>query len=135
MKNSIKTATILLFVFALSSFKNFSLSGDYGNWQTSSCYKGIDFCVKKDDYNEYAKKTKWWVKFRNRYYEDVHFDCKLTESYINSAKGTDRIHLKAGSSNEETWFLLNESNSVNVFVNSLRMGQDDYGTKYVPCDR
>lgn len=135
MKNSIRIFSILLLISVTSSFKNLSLSGDYGNWQTTSCFKGVDFCVRKVEYNEYAKKYKWLVKFRNRYYEDVHFDCKLTESYINSAKGTDRVHIKANSEGGESWFLVNEANSVNLFVNSLRMGKDDWGTNYIPCDR
>ncbi len=69
---------------------------DYGPWKTTSCHKGIDFCINRGEYNESAKKYKWWVKFRNRYYETAHISVGATESYNKTPYIDSRIHIKPG---------------------------------------
>lgn len=122
----------LLFL-VLTSFKA-SNNTDWSPWQTSSCYEGLDFSVKRDAYNEYAKKYKWLIKFRNTYDEDISFSFVLKERTVNSANGTHRANVKANSEGSGTWFLLEDANSVNAFMDKLRFGSDDWGTAYAPCD-
>lgn len=119
----------------LTSFTNSTPSGDWGPWTSMSCFKGLDFSVKKASYNEYAKKYEWWVKFRNRYNTNASFNCVLKESYVSSAKGTDRVTVRANSEGGSTWFLIAEANYARVFVDKLRFGNDDWGTDYATCDQ
>lgn len=132
MRKTLSILTVSFFALSLMGFKEPAVS-DYGAWKSVSCFRGLDFCVKKASYNEYAKKYEWWVKFRNRYQETVSFDFTAKESYVNTAKTTDRISVRPGGENG-SWFLLAEESSVNVFVDHLRFGQDDWGTKYAACD-
>ncbi|RZL47931.1 MAG: hypothetical protein EOP00_10570 [Pedobacter sp.] len=133
MKRIITHFPVIL-LFILLSTTSASAQSEYGPWRTTSCFKGLDYCVKRGPYNESARKYEWWVKFRNRYSENVAFNCVLKESYVGSAKGTDRVNVRANSEGGSSWFLLGEANSVNVFIGELRFGNDDWGTKYANCD-
>jgi hypothetical protein len=119
--------------FVLTSFKS-SIFTDYGPWKTTSCFKGLDYCVKRASYNEYSKKYEWWVKFRNRYNEKVTFNCVLKESNVYSANGNNRLDVEANSEGGEMWFLVADANAVKVFIDKLRFGNEDWGTKYASCD-
>jgi hypothetical protein len=133
MKKITATFSLIVLTLIISSFKA-PLQSSYGPWRTTSCFRGLDYCVKRASYNEYAKKYEWRVKFRNRYNENVSFNCVLKESSVSSAKGTERVTVKANSEGGSSWFLVADANSVNVFIGELRFGQDDWGTKYAPCD-
>ena len=132
-----KITTILLltiFILVVGNFKSYAQSS-YGPWQSSSCFKGVDFCVKRVTYNESARKYEWTVKFRNRYNENVTFSCALKESSISSGKGTDQVTIKANSEGGSTWFLVADADAVTVFIDSLTFGEEDWGSnKYAPCD-
>ncbi|MGB3345627.1 MAG: hypothetical protein WBA61_17080 [Aequorivita sp.] len=132
MKKTTFLFAIGLLFIVLTSF-NSSNNTDWGPWQTSSCYKGLDFCVKKNEYNQYAKKHNWSIKFRNRYNEKVSFGFVLKESNVNSAKGTHRVTVQANSEGSGTYFLVADANSVRAFIDQLRFG-DDWGTNHAPCD-
>jgi hypothetical protein len=123
---------VLLIVTGISVAFKSPWQTSYGPWRTTSCYKGIDFCVKKGAYNEYAKKYEWWVKFRNRYHSTATFSFIAKESSITTAKTNERISIPSGEE-ASSWFLLAETNSINVFVDKMRFGDDDWGSEYVPC--
>lgn len=132
MKKTTFLFAIGLVFLVLSSF-NTSNNTDWGPWQTSSCYKGLDFSLKRDSYNDYAKKYKWLIKFRNRYNENVAFSFVLKENSVSSADGTHRGNVKANSEGPGTYFLLADANSVKTFIDKLRFG-NDWGSDYVQCD-
>jgi hypothetical protein len=111
-----------------------SNQSDYGPWRTTSCYRGLDYCVKRASYNESARKYEWWVKFRNRYQEDISFNYVLKESNVNGAAGTDRGTVKKGSISSGSWFLVADPNSVSVFIDKVRFGEDNWSDKYANCD-
>lgn len=113
-----------VFIACISVFGNIICFGQtYGTWKTITCYQGLDFCVKKESYNEYAKKYMWWVKFRNRYQEDISFSFVSKERSYETAKTTDRITLAPGQE-KESWFLVAEDTEVRVFVDNVRFGVD-----------
>ncbi|UAY52639.1 hypothetical protein [Ferruginibacter albus] len=129
-ENTLKTIITMFFIIGCITAK---AQSEYGQWRTTSCFKGIDFCVKKASYNESARKYEWWVKFRNRYTQTISFDFTAKESYVTSANTTDRVTIKPGDEGG-SWFLVADANSVKVFVDHLRFGNDDWGTAYAPCD-
>lgn len=116
----------------LTSFIS-SNNADWGPWRTSSCFKGLDYSLKKNKYNEYAKKHNWTIKFRNRYNEKVSFSYVLKESNVSSAEGSHRTTVLANSEGPGTFFLLADANSVKTFIDKLRFG-NDWGSDYVQCD-
>ena len=115
----------------LNSFKN-PIQSSYGPWNKTSCYRGIDYCVKRASYNDVAKKYEWWVKFRNNYQTTVSFSFIAKESNVRSAETSSRLTVRSGEDGSN-WFLLADANSIRVFVDRLRFG-DDNGGKYAPCD-
>jgi hypothetical protein len=129
-----KTVIFIVFLFVSLTNSKSTINSEWGEWKTTSCFRGLDFCVRKASYNEYAKKYEWWVKFRNRYHENVSFNCVLKESHVNTAKGTDRVTVKSGSEGGNTWFLVADGNAVNLFIGELRFGNDDWGTPHANCD-
>jgi hypothetical protein len=110
-----------------------TLQHEFGAWRTTSCFRGLDYCVKRTEYNEYSRKYEWHVKFKNRYVENITINCVLAASDVSAATTTDRVTVRAG---EETtlWFLVPDANSVNVFIDKARFGNDDWGTPYAKCD-
>jgi hypothetical protein len=123
--------SIIILMITTSSFETPVQTG-YGPWQTTSCYKGIDYCVKRNEYNEYSKKYHWSVKFRNRYQTKVSISFTAKESYVRSASTTDRVTIRSGAEHSN-WFLIADGNAITVFVDKLRFGEEDSG-KYEYCD-
>lgn len=104
----------------------------YGPWTTSNCYRGLDYCVRKDYYDKNLNKYKWSVKFRNRYRIKVHFNFILKESSAATANPISRMSLQSGSE-DGSWFFVPEGNRVRVFIDGVRFGDSDEGDRAV-CD-
>lgn len=108
-------------------------SNEWGAWVNDDCFSGIDFRVKKGDYNNYAKQWYWYVQFRNRYNKQVHF------SYAVAEPGTrpepdHRISADANDVSDSTGFLLYSGGQIRVRVGYIRFGSYDSGT-YSTCDK
>lgn len=131
MKKITAILSLTIITLMISSFKS-PMQSSYGPWKTTSCFKGLDYCVKRASYNEYNGKYEWLVKFRNRYQEKVNFSFTAKESSVSSARTSNRISIRSGGE-DGTWFYLAEANSINVFVDQMRFGEDDF-SKYASCD-
>lgn len=106
-------------------------ANNYGPWNTVHCFDGLDYAVKRNAYNEFAKKYEWRVKFRNRYNVKIHFGVAVKESNVTSANSTDRFDLAPGAETSQ-WFLVADGNSVRVFIDRFRFGDNDAGP-YASC--
>lgn len=133
-----KNLFLSAFIILLSSASSLAQT-DWGYWHETDCLKGLEFRVKRLEYNQYAKKYKWAVQFRNKYQQDIHFNCIAVEPQREreikaSGKTSDRIHVKANNDNGHAWFLVDSPSSVYVFVNRIRIGDKDNGD-YSNCDK
>lgn len=129
-----KLILILIVIFTTSQV--FAQS-NWGAWKTSDCYKGLDYRTKKGDYNEIAKKYKWFVEFRNRYHEPLSLSTNLfaTESEYITGKTVSRLtYIKNGES-KTSWFLIKPTatNGIWIKYNKVRVGSNDSGD-YYGCD-
>ncbi|OSY89497.1 hypothetical protein WH52_02360 [Tenacibaculum holothuriorum] len=111
----------------------------WGNWNRTDCLRGLDFRVRNDGYNKYAKKYRWSIQFRNRYRDDIHFSYKAVapnEKYDirSSGRTTDRVHVDSGDT-RGSYYLVRSGNSIYVYINKIRLGEKDYGYGYYDCDR
>jgi len=111
----------------------------WGSWNTTDCLRGLDFRVRNDGYNKYAKKYRWSIEFKNRYKESLHFSYKAVapnQKYEirRSGKTTDRIHVNSGGK-RGSYYLVNSSSSIYIYVNRIRIHHKDYGVKYYKCDK
>jgi len=147
MKKSISIVLAVVFSIGLMSFmdvdkKNdkaeINLQSEWSEWNQTSCLSGLDFRVKRGDYNEYAKKYKWFVEYKNRYTETIHFGSHAVpysqkNEILSSKKVSIRKHLKPGDVTS-TYFLVDENSTIYVYVGKIRMGEKDYGD-YSRCDK
>jgi len=152
MKKTLSILTIALFVFVSLSFvqsnsKDSELleiklsksinSGVWGEWNTTSCFKGLDFRVKKKSTSTEGK-YEWLVQFRNRYNEKIVFMYEMVpynerHAIENSGRTTNYVDLKANYTESSTHYrYLNESNSVYVYINKVRFGGS---SNYAECDK
>jgi len=125
-----------MFLLSANSFSQSS----WGYWQQTDCLEGLDFRVKRGEYNKYAKKYKWYIEFRNRYSNNIHFSCIAVEpsrrsEIRNSGKTSDRTHAKANGGTTTVWFLVNSSSEIYVYVNRIRINDKDWGVDYYDCDK
>jgi len=129
---------IISIIFSLFSITVYSQDG-WSSWTQTDCYKGLDFRVKKTEYNEHAKKYRWSVQFRNRYQENIHFSCTAVKpserSKIRSSnKTTDRMHAKGNGGTTGTYFLVDAPSDIYVHVNKVKIGKDTWEGGYYDCD-
>lgn len=75
MKKLLILGVLSLFLIPQHSFAQ----SDWSYWQQTDCLAGVDVRVKRGDYNQVAKKYKWYVEFKNRYDEKVHFNSIAVE--------------------------------------------------------
>lgn len=95
MKAFMSKTFVIATILAFSGFTP-TQQRTWGPWYQAACFRGIDFSVRRGDYNESAGKYMWYVKMRNRYNQDVSFSYNLVPSYASTGKGTDRITIRAG---------------------------------------
>ena len=111
----------------------------WGSWNTTDCFRGLDFRVRNDGYNKYADKYRWSIQFRNRYQENIHFSYKAVAPNQKgeiraSGKTTDRLHVDGNYGTRGSYYLVPSQNSIYVYVNKVRIGPKDYGSDYADCD-
>ena len=126
--------TLSIFLLVLMSFtaKLTPQQNSFGPWKTSTCFKGLDFCVKKGSYHQPSGTYMWTVKFRNRYNVKIHFNCVLAASNATSANTRERDEISPNEEFENDFFVA-DANNVRVFVDKMRFGNEDYG-EYANCD-
>ena len=115
-------------------------SQGWGYWNTTDCLRGLDFRVRNDGYNKYAKKYRWSIQFRNRYREKIHFSYKAVspnEKYEirRSGRTTDRLHVNGNNGTRSSYYLVKSGSSIYVYINRIRIGEKDYGSDYIDCDK
>ena len=97
-----KIIIVTMLVFNLTVV--FGQNEKWGSWEQSDCYKGIQFRVKLQDYNNSAKQYHWKTQIRNSYNKKVTFTYDIRDSSID---GRESINPGAIS---ESW-TLNSSNT------------------------
>lgn len=112
----------------------------WGSWNTTDCLRGLDFRVRNDGYNKYAKKYRWSIQFRNRYKEKIHFSYKAVapseqNEIRRSGRTTDRLHINGNYGTRGSYYLVKSKNSIYVYVNRIRIGPKDYVSDYYKCDK
>lgn len=108
--------------------------GTWGMWRTTSCYRGLDFRVRRSQEDSFnGPKYEWEVQFRNRYEDVVNFSFKIT--YPGDESETiDRQSVSANSmSNGEDWALTTNGETCEVLIDKVRFGDDDASKPYVLC--
>ncbi|MEI7525762.1 MAG: hypothetical protein WCJ95_15580 [Mariniphaga sp.] len=114
---SVLSAAFLLIVSFQSS------SEEWGNWSRITNYNGIEFRVKKGDYNSYAGKYHWELQFRNRYTQNVHFDYDmLPERDAINCNPKSATDIASGEESDVVAYLVNENYRVHVCINNVKMG-------------
>jgi hypothetical protein len=129
-QHTIKLPLLILVIGLLQSFVSMGQQ-NFGPWKESTCYKGLEYCTRIDGYNQYAKKDKWIIKFRNKYEKEIHFNYVLKDT-VADKKFVGRKHLKYGKE-EEGWMLITPGIKMDISFEKVCLGDDD--GKYASCDK
>lgn len=107
---------------------------EWGEWQTTSCFRGIDFSVKKGPYNQYAEKYYWYIQFRNRYNQPVSFNYSMLPQGFDCDMDA-RKHISSNQDSDVVGDLLDEDGQVRVCIGDFRFKdvRNDFGP-YEACD-
>lgn len=98
----------------------------WGQWKTTSCYKGINYRIKRDDHYE----GKWFIEFSNRYVSEVSMDVEVV-----NAGSPVRIHIPSGDTRKEYFYLKDKrANEINFYINKLKFDDRSWGGPYAECD-
>ena len=119
-----------LFVFFLST--NLCLSQDgWSEWNTSSCYQGIDYRVKKGDYNEFTKGYKWIMQVKNRYKEAASISFNLSSA--NKQGSFTRQNAISGGTTQ-SWFLIKGIENASELIVGIKAVKFKNSNDFYDCD-
>lgn len=108
---------------------------DWGPWNQTDCYKGLDFRVKNRGKNYDGTKYKWSVQFRNRYYDKIYFSYEVYNNRPSNPRTTNRTdldHNKISSGYRD--FYMQNGSSIFVYVDKVRFKKDGL-QDYYNCDK
>lgn len=132
----------LLSVFLFQLTLSFAQSNDWGPWQTTACFKGLQFRTRpmSANPNNFSK----YIQFRNNYSKKVAFSfvvkegSKETDEYIKENGGQYRTEMKANSTDDGLmWISLKNNNTPYLAIGYLRqLGNDetDASHPFQTCD-
>jgi hypothetical protein len=120
---------LLLTTFISFSYVNAQSWTDWSDWQTTSCFTGVDFRVKSKKTS--TGKYEMYVDFRNRYNEDVHFNFDIKGGSYSNAN--NRITVRANSTKDSWTGASYTSDYFYVNIGKLRFGRDGL-QDYASCD-
>ena len=108
---------IFLLVFILSQFIVVFAQKSWGPWKSSSCFKGIQFRVNRDSYNDNAKKWHWSIEIKNTYNKKVSISYKLTTPEDGEKRTNSRTTIEVGGVSTGDWSLLaSNGNYIQIYV-------------------
>lgn len=136
-------STLLLFLVLGTASLTANAQYKWGSWSTDPCFSGVQFRARYDDYNEFAKKHKWSIQYRNNYTRDIAFSYNLGSTReevlkdIREKRGTFRTRIKPGQIDSGMWVLTNSQGQILETMGHARLlGSDevDYKGPFLTCD-
>lgn len=139
MKKFLFTSVMAAIFFSAISFTNSKkhvtkAANDWGEWIQDDCFNGIDYRVRKGDYNSYSHQWYWYAQIRNRYNKKVNISYIISEPGEIKTPNARTIIEAGGIDGAGEVALLNSSERCHVRVGYLRFGDDDSGS-YYNCDK
>ena len=122
---------LLIIIFTFLTFPCNSQE-NWSSWRSIDCGNFLQLKYRKGDYNKYANKWKWYVKFKNTSGKKIHFSIgggRYRDK--GNIKITDRLHAEPFGETG-SWFLIADQNAVWFPVDNIRLGDSDSGN-YVDC--
>jgi hypothetical protein len=109
--------------------------GDWGPWNQTSCYKGLDFRVMNRGQTYDKKKYIWSVQFRNRYNEKIYFSYEVFDSKPSSPRTTNRTNLDPDKTSDGYRdFYMQNGSSIYVYIDDVRFNKDGL-QEFYDCDK
>lgn len=105
---------------------SFAGSTTWGPWNNFKNLSGLQYSVKCNGYNSYAKKYDWSVRFKNNYTKPIHFSRIAVNPTTTSARTDSRFDIKPGRVDQSWWLIKNApcGGEIGVQVDRVRFGND-----------
>ena len=117
---------MLLFAFQAA----FSQSGEWEDWQKTSCYGNISFRLKEEPMH--GGQHHWKIQFRSDYTDVISFNYHVTDKLQQYNITTRRKVLNAGQVSEEIDIYAKEAD---VFILVDKVSMSPYPEDFVECDQ
>jgi len=134
MKKKSLLICLMLAVLVLSSPVVAFCADNWGPWNTTSCYKGIQWRVRYNRKTTIKGKHEWGLEIRNRYTSKLYLSWELLEQGKKLAKFRWRTNIKPGQKMYRHYMLTTpRGGTVTFWVGNVRIGSKDVGA-YRKCD-
>lgn len=121
---------LLLFVFVMGSQMVFAQTGDWEDWQKTSCYSKILFRLKDEGMR--GQQHVWKVQFKNDYGHLISFNYNITDKMGQYNITTHRKTMHAGQISDETEIFTKEQD---IFLLVDKVSLSPYPKDFLDCDK
>lgn len=115
-------------VMIMVSSAAFSQTGEWDEWQKTSCYSKLSFRLKEEPKN--GEQHHWKVQFKSDYDDVISFNYHVTDKLQQHNITTKRKVLNAGKVSEEIDVYAKEAD---VFILADKLSMGPYPEDFLPC--
>lgn len=137
-----KFRSIVLAVFVTTTFMSFTsisenehirveLSSEqngWGPWKTASCFRYLQYQIKKDDYA-----GKWFIRFRNDYNKSISMSIAVRGN-TGTREDSGRFTVGSGDTRSQYYFVDSNSTWIDFTIDKVKFGDTSWGGPYADCD-
>jgi len=121
---------LLLIVFVMGSYTVFAQTGEWEEWQKTSCYSKISFRLKDEGMR--GQQHVWKVQFKNDYGQLISFNYHVTDKVKQHDTTTHRKTMNAGHISDETEIFTKEAD---IFLLVDKVSLSPYPKDFIDCDK
>lgn len=119
---------ILAITAILFSCTTLAQTGEWYEWQQTSCYSKISFRLKEEP--KHGEQHHWKIQFKSDYDDVVSFNYHVTDRLQTYNITTKRKVLNAGQISEEIDLYAKEAD---VFILADKLSMGPYPEDFIPC--
>lgn len=105
-----------------------TIQNDWGPWKVTSCFRYLQYQVKKDDYA-----GKWFIRFKNGYNKSISMTVEVIGN-IGTDDDSGRFTIQSGYTKSQYYFVDKRATSIQFSVEKVKFGDTSWGGPYAECD-
>ena len=122
--------TLQLLALVLGSYTSFAQSGQWEDWQKTSCYSKIAFRLKDEGMR--GEQHVWKVQFKNDYGHPISFNYHVTDKLEQYDTTTHRKAMNNGRVSDEIEIFTKYED---IFLMVDKVSLSPYPKDFIDCDR
>lgn len=132
----------LLAIFLMTTLMSFTLEkkdeirneqivsnqNGWGAWKTTSCFRYLQYQIKKDDYA-----GKWFIRFKNNYNQSISMSIEV-KGNTGTREDSGRFTVRSGDTSSQYYFVDSNATRIEFTLNKVKFGDTSWGGPYAECD-